>query len=225
MSAGFVLLSGGVDSTTCLYLAKKRHDRVYAYSFDYGQIHSIERGYAQISCNQLSIPYSIIDMGSQPDSAMTSAPMNAEIPDKSYNDLGEGVSPSYHWFRNGQMLALAAAHAHALLDKDEKGVIYAGQHAEDASNWAYPDCTFEFLGAMANAIFIGTYMQLRLENPLVFMNKAEVVRLGEELGVRWSSTYSCYHGGVYHCGTCPTCRARKEAFVKANVPDPTVYKA
>src|SRR5690606_32391056 len=100
-----------------------------------------------------------------------------------------------------------------------------GAHAEDAQNWAYPDCTPEFIGAMANAIFIGSYQRLRLWAPLMNMQKYQIVRVGADLGVPFHLTTSCYKGGDKHCGTCPTCISRKGAFIRANVPDPTVYAA
>lgn len=101
--------------------------------------------------------------------------------------------------------------------------IYFGAHAEDAFNWAYPDCTPEFIGAMSNAIYTGSYYAIRLHTPIMWSSKAEVVSLGDDLGVPWENTWSCYKGEEHHCGTCPTCRARKEAFHLAGVADPTIY--
>lgn len=101
--------------------------------------------------------------------------------------------------------------------------IYFGAHSEDAQNWAYPDCTPEFIGAMANAIYIGSYMTIRLHTPLEWLLKADIVTLGDKLGVPFENTWSCYKGEEYHCGTCPTCRSRKEAFQIAGVTDPTQY--
>lgn len=101
--------------------------------------------------------------------------------------------------------------------------IYFGAHSEDAQNWAYPDCTPEFIGAMANAIYIGSYLTIRLHTPLQWLMKSEIVSLGDKLGVPFENTWSCYKGEEHQCGTCPTCRSRKEAFELAGVPDPTVY--
>jgi 7-cyano-7-deazaguanine synthase len=107
--------------------------------------------------------------------------------------------------------------------KDSAG-IYFGAHAEDAANWAYPDCTPEFIGAMANAIHVGTYGAVRLYTPIQWSGKADIIRMGTELGVDWAGTWSCYAGGEHHCGTCPTCRARRAGFIAAGVPDPTQYQ-
>lgn len=106
--------------------------------------------------------------------------------------------------------------------KDSAGV-YFGAHSEDAANWAYPDCTPEFIGSQANAIYVGTYFCIRLHTPLQWLMKSEIVELGTKLGVDFANTWSCYKGETLHCGGCPTCRSRKEAFVKAGVKDPTEY--
>lgn len=103
--------------------------------------------------------------------------------------------------------------------------IYYGAHAEDAAGWAYPDCTPEFNGSMANAIYTGSYNTIRLATPLQWLEKWQIVKLGEDLGVDWKLTWSCYSETEQHCGECPTCRARKAAFERANVVDPTVYLA
>jgi 7-cyano-7-deazaguanine synthase len=262
----FVLLSGGLDSTTCLYkaiydygtpdtevdiakrivlnrnsvdIAEDPIPWVEAVSIDYGQRHVKEMEYARHSCEMLGIKHTILDIGG----ILTGANVmltdrNVEIPNISYADI-QGVSPTYVPFRNGTMLSVLAAHAqkwvneenrhhaHAMYERGEEvsAGIYFGAHAEDAHNWAYPDCTPEFIGAMANAIYVGTYHQVRLHTPLMSLNKKEIVELGEKLHVPFDETWSCYAGGEEHCGTCPTCRSRRQAFKDAMVFDPTVYAA
>lgn len=103
--------------------------------------------------------------------------------------------------------------------------IYFGAHSEDAANWAYPDCTPEWIGAMANAIYIGTYMAVRLHTPIQWLMKKDIAALGHSLGVPFEQTWSCYKGEELHCGTCPTCRSRREAFKLAGLVDPTEYAA
>ena len=85
-------------------------------------------------------------------------------------------------------------------------------HAEDAHNWAYPDCTPEFIGAMANAMYVGSYHKVRLITPHEWRTKAEVVAAGMKLDVPFGMTWSCYNGREYHCGVCPTCVGRIQAF-------------
>lgn len=236
----FVLLSGGIDSTTCLALAIKRHDakNVLAISVDYNQRHIKEIDCAQDICERLEVVHRTIK-GPQDIKSMLNDTC-IEIPDATYNEL-EGVSPTYVPFRNGQLLSLIAAEAHMdvmRLDEERRskcsnpqnfekalGVVYFGAHAEDAAGWAYPDCTPEFVGAMANAIYIGTYHQVRLEAPFQYMQKYEIIQKGCVLKVPYELTWSCYKGEELHCGACPTCYARHQAFIDAGVTDPTKYAA
>lgn len=245
----FVLHSGGIDSTTALALAIRDHGagNVFTVQIDYGQRHLKEIVQAQLIAKYYGVQHRTIKLGPQPSSMLTDA--GAEIPKASYAELPQGISPTYVPFRNGQMLSAVAAWAHdwckqALKPCDEgfefetesSAVIYFGAHAEDAANWAYPDCTPEFVGAMANAIFIGTYQRVRLVTPFLHMSKAEIIQLGQDLSVidylhgdnknvPYELTWSCYKGEQKHCGECPTCLARKAAFAKSAVYDVTEYAA
>lgn len=272
----FVLLSGGLDSTTCLHkaildywpsesiLSEKRVEAIQmwdpkdkffgdcgwveAISIDYGQRHIKETEYAHKTCERFGIKHTTIQLGDLvADKNTMLTQKDIAIPDVSYSDLPQGVSPTYVPFRNGLMLSVLTAHAqkwineeneqfkryrremgdeqfHAMYPDKPSAGIYFGAHAEDAHNWAYPDCTPEFIGAMANAIYIGSYMQIRLHAPLMMLNKTEVVELGNKLCVDFRNTWSCYKGEDRQCGTCPTCQSRKEAFQKAGLHDPTDYK-
>lgn len=261
MKKAFVLLSGGIDSTTCLHQAIKdfappelhptildKWDTemwgpihwVEAVSINYGQRHIKETEYAAKTCARFGIQHTILDLkGILGGAMLTDA--SIEIPNISYSDI-KGVSPTYVPFRNGTLLSLITAHAQKWVNEgtqtalgkryDPQGAnqprqagVYFGAHAEDAANWAYPDCTPEFIGAMANAIFIGSYQAIRLYTPLQWFTKKEIIQKGESLGVNWKDTWSCYAGNELHCGTCPTCRARKTGFFDAGVADPTEYAA
>lgn len=236
----FVLLSGGIDSTTCLYKAFKDFEgSVEAVSINYGQRHKRELTFAKRSCDCLGINHTILDVGdllSGKEVLLSAASIGEmEMVHKDYSEI-KGVSPSYVPFRNGLLLSAITAHAQKyvnsqvgydnerLSDAKDLVTIYYGAHAEDAANWAYPDCTPEFNGSMANAIYTGSYNTIRLATPLQWLEKWQIVRLGESLGVNWVDTWSCYDNGEIHCGKCPTCLARKEAFGKAGVFDPTEYK-
>jgi len=222
----FVLLSGGIDSTTCLYIAMLEFDEVEAISIFYGQRHRKEIQYAQETCQMLEVPHRTLDISGVIPATMLTDPAIA-IPNLSYADI-TGVSPTYVPFRNGLLLSSATSHVvgrrrETAVHRHEEWAIYFGAHAEDAAGWAYPDCTFEFTGAMANAIRIGTYDEIRLRVPLQFMTKEQIIRHGDDLNVDWTLTWSCYAGGDLHCGTCPTCRARRDGFEAANVVDHTEY--
>lgn len=228
----FVLLSGGLDSTTALHVAMSEFGGsgyVEAVSIEYGQRHNKEMGFAAQTCRRLNVRHTILDVGKLLGGSMLTD-ARQDIPKVTYDQI-DGVSPTYVPFRNGLLLSAITAHAQKWIDaqsktytadKFEAGVFF-GAHAEDAHNWAYPDCTPEFIGAMANAIYIGSYQAIRLHTPLMWMQKHEIVSLGHKLGVDFAQTWSCYAGGVHHCGECPTCYARQDAFKRAGVVDPTIY--
>ena len=231
MTIAYVLMSGGIDSTTALYEAIYYNQFVHAISIDYGQRHKKEIEYAKWTCDREAILHEVIDLSSlmrQYGTMLTDPEVN--IPAISYDEI-KGVSPTYVPFRNGLLLSAVAARIVQNLKKmgleneEDAAVLYWGAHAEDAQNWAYPDCTPEFSGAMANAIYIGTYRAVRLVTPFQYMKKSEIIQRGEAYGIDWANTWSCYAGGEHHCGVCPTCRARQDAFRKAGVNDPTTYAA
>lgn len=218
MSSALVLHSGGLDSSVLLGKAVAKHGahNVVSLGVDYGQRHLKELEFAQKLCDHYGVRRDTIKIPPIENSALTNP--NADIPKVDYGDI-KGLSPAYVPFRNGLMLSLIASKAQG----EGFETIYYGAHAEDAANFAYPDCTPEFNGAMANAIYMGTDRKVRLETPLQWMAKHEIVTLGAKLGVPFELTWSCYLGEEKHCGVCPTCRARKAAFQIARVEDPTAY--
>jgi 7-cyano-7-deazaguanine synthase len=232
----YCMLSGGIDSTTALTRAifmepSKHTEAVKAVSFNYGQRHLREIESAKEICDHYDVEHVVLTIP-MPRTMLTDP--SVEVPDISYDQI-KGVSPTYVPFRNGLMLStltsyIAGRHLDPLLEGDEwigdppDVQIWWGAHAEDAENWAYPDCTVEFMGAMANAIHVGTYYKVRLVTPFAAMMKHEIVKMGRELEVPYEKTFSCYKGGEIHCGTCATCQARSAAFTRAGVPDPTEYK-
>jgi 7-cyano-7-deazaguanine synthase len=242
----------GVRIQTDGSMKEPKVDWVEAISINYGQRHLKESQYALAMCDRFGIEHHILPVyGLSGNNVMLTDP-NVAIPNISYSEI-RGVSPTYVPYRNGNLLSAITAHAQKWVNEEIKKLaeffvdietraldeqearriatnqvkdsagIYFGAHSEDAANWAYPDCTPEFIGAQANAIYIGSYQAIRLYTPLQWLSKAEVVTLGEKLGVDWSGTWSCYAGGDKHCGVCPTCRARKGAFTAAGVNDPTDY--
>lgn len=245
MRRAYVLLSGGIDSTSCLYLAARDWPEVVGVSVFYGQRHSKEIEAAAVSCHRLGVRHTVLDLRSIVPKTMLTDP-HAEVPSIPYSEI-QGVSPTYVPFRNGLLLAAAASFIQGERDQSDRTMsqlgparlrtegepidlcgpeewgLYFGAHSEDAHNWAYPDCTPEFIGSIANAIYMGTYRQLRLITPLEWLGKAAIIRLGESVGVWWVNTWSCYRGEALHCGVCPTCRARRQGFIEAGVADPTIY--
>jgi 7-cyano-7-deazaguanine synthase len=217
-----VLLSGGIDSTTCLALAlvDTMPEEVLSVSMAYGQKHRAELDSARDVARHYGVGHEVLDIPSLfrgGDSTLVEG--GPENPRVAYEDLPEGASPAYVPFRNGVFLSMATATAlvHGAT------AVYFGAHSEDAARWAYPDCTPEFIGSMASAIFVGSYMKVRLLTPLQWLTKAQIVRLGTELAAPYHLTMSCYDGMRPACGTCPTCRSRREAFLANGLEDPIRY--
>jgi 7-cyano-7-deazaguanine synthase len=217
-----VLLSGGIDSTTCLALAVREStaDETMAVSYAYGQKHIAELEHAAKVAAFYGVRHRILEIprlfGA---SGSTLIQGGADNPAVAYEDLNEGVSPAYVPFRNGVFLSMATAVALEV----GANFVYFGAHAEDAQRWAYPDCTPEFIGSMASAMFVGSYMKVRLISPLQWSNKADVIRMGTQLGAPYHLTMSCYNGAEPACGTCPTCRSRRDSFRANGLEDPIVY--
>ena len=220
-----VLSSGGVDSTTCLGLAVSQYgaENVTALAITYGQKHDKEVQAARAvaahyGVELIELDLSLIFRYDTTCSLLTGS--DAEIPKESYADQlkktdGKPVS-TYVPFRNGLFLSSAASIA---LSKGCE-VIYYGAHSDDAAGNAYPDCSEAFNKAMNDAIFLGSGNQLHIEAPFVRLTKADVVKIGLELGVPYELTWSCYEGGETPCGVCGTCRDRAAAFAANGIADP-----
>lgn len=224
MSKAIVVLSGGLDSATALALAKRQNDQVISVSFDYGQKHKVELDCARDIARHFGVMHHVatVALGSGGSLMPHSDGAFEAMPQMTYDEMqtAEGPSPTYVPYRNGTFLSLSASYA---LEQDCE-TIYAGMHAEDAHNWAYPDCTPEFIGAMQNAIHVGTYFKVRLVCPFTYQSKADIVRLGAELRVPFDLTHSCYEGKRPACGVCPTCIGRLEAFKENGWKDPLSYE-
>jgi 7-cyano-7-deazaguanine synthase len=212
-----VLLSGGLDSTVALYEARARHEVAGAVSFDYGAKHNHrEIPCAQWQCAQRQIPHQVIALDFVAE-LFSSALLKSggKIPDGHYEE--ETMKQTVVPFRNGIMLAIAAGYAES---RGAQGLVIAA-HAGDHA--IYPDCREEFMAAMGAAMRLGTYAGIELLRPFIHFTKAQIVARGAELGVDFAHTWSCYKGAAIHCGTCGTCVERREAFLLAKIPDPTVY--
>lgn len=210
-----VLSSGGVDSTTLLAMACERFgaENVVAMSIYYGQKHSRELEAADKVAKYYGVRHISSDLSEIfAASDCTLLKGRGDIPHESYAEQlaqtnGSPVS-TYVPFRNGLFLSAAASAALS----EGCGVLMYGAHADDAAGNAYPDCSEEFVNAMARAISLGTGGELTLEAPFVTLNKTEVVKRGKALGVPYEITWSCYEGGDEPCGKCATCLDRIRAF-------------
>ncbi len=212
-----VLVSGGMDSVAALYEANQRYAVVGAVSFDYGSKHNDkEIPFAAWHCQKLGVPQRTIRLGFVDELFKSDLLQSGgTIPDGHYQELTmkQTVVP----FRNGIMLAIAGGYAESI----EAGGLVIAAHSGDHA--IYPDCREDFMKSMADAVRLGTYAGVEILRPFIHHTKAEIAQRGYELGVDFSKTWSCYKGGDVHCGTCGTCVERREAFMLANLPDPTIY--
>ncbi len=224
-----VLFSGGLDSTTVMYQAiADGADQIVAVTFDYGNKHAYRETQAAIDImigvrTVVDCGHRIIALPKIFSGGRSAVMGDVEMPMEEYKNYesGEGESITVVPFRNANLISGAVTIAEVYgFDK-----VYAGMHATDYGSWAYPDCTPEFLGGMATAIYVGTLGRVRLVFPLIWMTKAEVVTRAALLGVPIRLTYSCYEGGQRHCGRCPTCLERIKAFVEAGYQDPVAYES
>jgi 7-cyano-7-deazaguanine synthase len=221
-----VLLSGGVDSATCLGIAVDKYgkDNVIALSISYGQKHDKEIKASQDVAKYYGVEHLYLDLAKifQYSDCSLLSHSDKEIPKEAYSEQikkTEGTPVStYVPFRNGLFLSSAASIA---LSKN-CDVIYYGAHSDDSAGSAYPDCSDEFNKAINEAIYLGSGKQLKVVAPFINKTKAGVVKMGLDLKVPYEYTWSCYEGGDTPCGKCGTCIDRAEAFRLNGVKDPAI---
>ncbi len=213
-----VLVSGGMDSITALCDAAEKYRVIAGVSFDYGAKHNDrEILFAAYHFGRLGVRHEVISLDficRLFKSGLLKG--GGEIPEGHYEEsmMKKTVVP----FRNGIMLSVVAGFAES--ERAEGLVIaaHAGDHA------IYPDCREDFMRSMGEAIRMGTYARVEVIRPFIGMNKAEIVKRGQELGVDFARTWSCNKGGETHYGKCGTCAERREAFILAGIKDPTIYQ-
>ncbi|MFZ0891236.1 MAG: 7-cyano-7-deazaguanine synthase QueC [Thermoplasmata archaeon] len=216
-----VLLSGGMDSATCLAIATRDEPPVHALTVIYGQRHAREVSAARKLASHWKARRHVvltIPVGRLLDSSLTDS--RRSIPRTSRAKAG--IPSTYVPARNTILLALALGYAesHGLRS------IYIGVNAIDYSG--YPDCRPEFLRAFGNVARLGTKIgtedgsPVQIRAPLVRLTKADIVRLGETMRVPWKQTWSCYRGGRRPCGQCDACHLRDRGFRTAGVADPAI---
>ncbi len=220
-----VLLSGGLDSATCLAIARHEGFEPYALSFAYGQRHGPELDAARRVAQALGAAVhhmARIDLAAFGGSALTD---DIPVPKAdSVDGIGSEIPVTYVPARNTIFLSLALAWAEVLGSRD----LFIGVNALDYSG--YPDCRPAFLEAFEAVANLGTKAgvegdRFRVHAPLLRLTKAEIIRRGIALGVDYGLTHSCYdpdpHGRA--CGRCDSCLLRRKGFAEAGVPDPTAY--
>ena len=223
-----ILLSGGVDSTTCLGVARSEGFETYALSFRYGQRHGVELACAARVAAALGAREHLIldvDLRRIGGSALTSA---MDVPkDRPLDAMQHGIPVTYVPARNTIFLSFALAWAEVLESAD----IFFGVNALDYSG--YPDCRPEYIAAYQRMADLATRAgvegrrQLTIHTPLISLTKGEIVRRGLELGIDYALTSSCYDPDAdgLACGRCDSCQLRRKGFAEAGATDPVRYQS
>ncbi len=222
------LLSGGLDSSTCLAVARKRNFACYALSFDYGQRHRVEIDAARRVAHRLGAEEHrvlSINLRGFGGSALTA---DIAVPrGRTGLEMERGIPVTYVPARNTIFLSFALAWAEVLDASD----IFLGVNAIDYSG--YPDCRPEYIAAFENLANLATKASVegrthvKIHTPLMQLSKSEIVQLGRDLGLDFSLTHSCYDPDENGrpCGECDSCLLRKKGFAEAGVADPLEYLA
>ena len=221
-SRAVVLLSGGLDSATVAAVARRRGYRMHALSVAYGQRHDAELVAARQLAQQLgAVEHRVVnvDLAAIGGSALTDT--SIRVPD----EPADGIPVTYVPARNTVLLGLALGYAEVVAAED----IFIGVNAVDYSG--YPDCRPAFIEAFQRLTEVATKAtaegaRIRIEAPLLDLDKAAIIRLGMQLGVDFSRTVSCYRADDdgRACGTCDACRLRRAGFAAAGIADPTRYR-
>ncbi len=212
-----VLLSGGLDSATALYVAKRNGYRCFCLVFDYGQRHRREIESAKKIAAKAGCPFQVLKI-TFPWKGSALLDRNSIIPRK-----GKGIPSTYVPGRNIIFLSFALSFAESI----NASAIFIGAHTQDYSG--YPDCRPEFLRAFTRAARCGTRAGVEkrgiaIKAPLIHMSKAAIIRLGSRLHVPFDLTWSCYRGDLVPCEECDSCTYRAKGFKEANVADPLLKR-
>lgn len=219
MKKAVIIYSGGMDSTVLLYdlVFNRGAENVLAISFDYKSKHNdAEFKMAKASTKFLGVKHIRIDLSTVSKHLKSNLlKSGGPIPEGHYAEstMKKTVVP----FRNGIMLSIACGIAESWGAK----VVAIGNHAGDHA--IYPDCRATFIESMSEAMAYGTYESIKILSPFRYSSKADIANRGNILNVDWTNTYSCYKGDSIQCGKCSTCFERREAFVLAEIKDPTKY--
>jgi 7-cyano-7-deazaguanine synthase len=226
MKKAVILLSGGLDSITCLAIAKSKDYSLYALTFRYGQRHQFEIGAAKECALSQQVENHIImdiDLRSFGGSALTD---NIDVPkDRIETNLTDDIPITYVPARNTIFLSFALAYSESIGCSD----IFIGVNALDYSG--YPDCRPEYISAfeamsnLATKSGVTGKSSIKIHTPLIDMGKHEIIKTGSSLGVDYSITHSCYDpdkNGI-SCGRCDACTLRLKGFKKAGIADPIQY--
>lgn len=216
MKNSVIIVSGGMDSITLLY--DRKDEIALGISFDYGSNHNArEIPFAEMHCKRLGIKHITINLDFMHQYFKSSLLQGADaIPEGHYAD--DNMKSTVVPFRNGIMLSIAIG----IAESNNLDQVFIANHGGDHT--IYPDCRPEFINAIDSAATAGTFNNVRVVAPYTAITKSDIARIGKQLGIDYTETWSCYKGGSLHCGKCGTCVERKEALQEAGIEDKTEYE-
>jgi len=221
-----ILLSGGLDSSTVLYQAKADGYECYAISFDYQQRHRRELQSADAIARCANVKeHQVVsfDLRQWGGSALTDDSM--DLPEhRCVDQMSQDIPITYVPARNTIFLSFGLSYAEAI----DAQALYIGVNALDYSG--YPDCRPDYIQAMQHVFELGTKQgregqTIKIVTPLIDLKKTAIIELGNQLGVPWEKTWSCYAGGDVACGVCDSCQLRLAAFAELGLNDPLPYQS
>lgn len=211
-----IIVSGGMDSITLLY--DHKDEIALGISFDYGSNHNArEIPFAKLHCERLGIRHITIGLDFMHKYFKSSLLDGADaIPEGHY--AAENMKSTVVPFRNGIMLSIAIG----IAESNGLDQVFIANHGGDHT--IYPDCRPDFIDAINSASQAGTFNNVKVLAPYTDITKGDIARIGKNIGIDYTETWSCYKGGEKHCGKCGTCVERKEALKEAGIEDNTIYE-
>ena len=211
-----IIVSGGMDSITLLY--DHKDEIALGISFDYGSNHNArEIPFAKLHCERLGIRHITIGLDFMHKYFKSSLLDGADaIPEGHY--AAENMKSTVVPFRNGIMLSIAIG----IAESNGLDQVFIANHGGDHT--IYPDCRPDFIEAINSASQAGTFNNVKVLAPYTDITKGDIARIGKNIGIDYTETWSCYKGGEKHCGKCGTCVERKEALKEAGIEDNTIYE-
>ena len=222
-SKAITVLSGGLDSTVATSYFKDDY-QLYALTFNYGQKSAdMEIKSAKAVCEEIGADHKVIELPWLSDLGKSALTSEAVIPEPGISELDDkenSIKTALKVWVPGRNIVFTAI-ANSFAESVGADIIIVGWDLEEAAT--FPDNSIEFLKAFNQVLDVGSFDKIKIEAPLINMNKIDIVKLGDDIGAPLKLSYSCYKGFEEHCGVCESCMRRKRAFNRAKIEDKTVY--
>ena len=217
------VLSGGLDSTVATATFKDDY-KIHALTFDYGQRSAeMEIKSAHAVCEELGAEHTVIKLPWLSELGRSALTSNNDVPEpgiKELDNMGSSIETALKVWVPGRNIVFTAI-ANSFCESMGAEIIIVGWDLEEAAT--FPDNSKEFLKAFNNVLEVGSFDKIKIEAPLIDMNKIDIVKLGNDIGAPMNLSYSCYKGFEDHCGVCESCMRKIRAFTDAKIEDKTVY--